>query len=91
MILKFINCKNNHEIKNILLNEFKSIENIDLSKIICNKCKINNKSNIYNNKFYRYNTCKINICPLCKSNHNSNHYIINNDNKNYICEINNIK
>ena len=38
-------CKNNHNISNILLNEFKSIENIDLSKIICDKCKIKNKSN----------------------------------------------
>jgi len=80
--------KNNHEINNILLNQFERLENIDISKKICNKCKINNKSNTYNNKFYRCNIWKINICPLWKSNHN-NHKTINYNNKNYICEIHN--
>ena len=86
--INLFNCKNNHEINNILLNEYEN--NIDISKIICDKCKIKNKSNTYNNEFYRCNTCKINICPLCKSNHNNNHKIINYDNKNYICEMHNI-
>jgi len=81
------NCKNNHEKNNILLNEYEN--NIDISKIICNNCKIKNKSNTDNNEFYRCNTCKINICPLCKSSHNKEHIIINYDNKNYICEIHN--
>ena len=86
--INLFNCKNNHEINNILLNEYEN--NIDISKIICDKCKIKNKSNTYKNEFYRCNTCKINICPLCKSNHNNNHKIINYDNKNYICEIHNM-
>ena len=30
-------CKNNHNINNILLNEYEN--NIDISKIICNNCK----------------------------------------------------
>jgi len=88
--INFFNCKNNHEIENIKLNEYENIENIDISKIICNKCKKNNKSNTYHNEFYRCNICKINLCPLCKSNHNPNHKIINYDSKNYICEIHNI-
>jgi len=90
--ISLFNCKNNHEIKNIKLSEYENLENIDISKIICNKCKKKNKSNTYHNEFYRCNICKINLCPLCKSNHNNNkdHKIINYDNKNYICEIHNI-
>ena len=37
--INLFNCKNNHNIDNILLNEFENIENIDISKIICGKCK----------------------------------------------------
>ena len=73
--ISLVKCKNNHEINNILLNEFENLENINISKIIRNKCKINNKSKIYNNEFFRCNICKINLFPLCKSNHN-NHKII---------------
>ena len=77
--INLFDCKNNHEINNILLNEYEN--NIDISKIICDKCKLKNKSNTYNNEFFRCNICKTNICPLCKSNHNKNHNIINYDNK----------
>ena len=79
--INLFNCKNNHQRNNILLDKYDN--NIDISKIECNNCKINNKSNTYKNEFYRCNTCKINICPLCKSNHNNNHKTINYDNKNY--------
>jgi len=88
--INLFNCKNNHYINKILIKEYENIEKIDISKIICDKCKIKNKSNTYNNEFYRCNICKINICPLCKSNHNNNHKIINYNNKNYICEIHNM-
>jgi len=91
--INLFKCKNNHEINNILLNEYEKIENIqkiDISKIICDYCKIKNKNNVYNYEFYRCNKCKMNICPLCKSNHNKDHKIINYDNKNYICEVHNI-
>ena len=88
--INLFNCKNNHEINNIFLNEFENIEKIDISKIICDNCKTKNKSNSYNHQFYRCNLCKINLCPLCKSNHNPNHKIINYDNKNYICEIHDV-
>jgi hypothetical protein len=87
--IKLYECKNKHNIDNILLEEYENIEKIDISKIICNICNINNKSNTYNNEFYICNTCKINICPLCKSIHDKNHNIINYEDKGYICEIHN--
>ena len=79
-------CKYNHKIDNILINEFEKTQYIDMSKILCEICQVKNKGKTYNNMFYRCNTCKINICPLCKSNHNKTHNIIDYDNKNYICE-----
>ena len=83
--IRLYGCKNGHEIKDIIIEEYENIQGIDISKIKCNKCE-NNKSNTYNNEFYRCIKCKINICPLCKSKHDKNHDIINYENKNYICE-----
>ena len=79
-------CKNGHKIDNILLNEFEEIQRIELDKIICDNCKVSNKSNSYNNKFYKCLTCKRNICPLCSINHDKMHKIINYDDKYYKCE-----
>ena len=84
-------CKNKHRIENILLNEFEETQNIDRLNIICDICKKNNKSISYNNIFYKCITCNKNICPLCKSNHNNNHIIINYDDKDYICNKHNEK
>ena len=58
-------CKNGHKADNILFNEFWNTQYIDLSKIICDKCKEKNKSNTYKNGFYKCKECGINICPLC--------------------------
>ena len=79
-------CKNGHRINNILLDEFEKSQYIDISKIECNICKEKNKSNTYNNEFYKCLTCGINICPLCKSSHDKLHNVINFEQKNYICE-----
>ena len=79
-------CINNHNINNILLNKYEESQKIDISKIICNICNINNKSKTHNNEFYICNTCSKNICPLCKSNHIKGHIIINYDDKEYICK-----
>ena len=79
-------CKNNHKINNILINNYENYQKIDLSKIICNDCIENNKSNTHNNEFYICNTCNENLCPLCKSKHDTDHIIIKYDNKNYICK-----
>ena len=79
-------CKNGHKVDNILLNEFWNTQYIDISKIICDKCKEKNKSNTYKNEFYKCLECGINICPLCKSSHDKSHNIINYEQKNYICQ-----
>ena len=80
------NCKNNHEIENILLDRFEETQNIILNEIKCNICEIKNKGNTFNNEFYLCITCNKNICPLCKSKHDKEHIIINYDEKNYICK-----
>ena len=82
-------CKNNHNVNNIFLDEFENLQYMDLSKIICDKCQVNNKNDTFNNAFFWCISCKINLCPLCKDSHDKNHNIIDYDNKNYICKIHN--
>ena len=82
--IKLYDCKNGHNMENILLEEYENTQKIDTSKIICNIC---NKINLYNNEFYVCNRCKKNICQLCKSNHAKNHNINKYEQKEYICEI----
>ena len=79
-------CKNGHKKENILFEEFENIQKIDLSEIICNECNSQNKAKSFNNKFFTCNTCGINLCPLCKSRHSNDHYIIDYDDKNYHCK-----
>ena len=80
-------CKNNHKIDNILINEFENKQYINQNEIICDNCKIENKSTTYNNIFYICNTCNKNLCPLCKKEkHDKNHNIINYEEKHYICD-----
>jgi hypothetical protein len=47
--INLYNCKNKHNINNILINEYN--EYIDLTKIECNKCK-RKQYEIYNNEMY---------------------------------------
>ena len=84
-------CENDHITKNILINEFNNLQNIDYSKIICKECNKNNRYNTYKNEFYKCDICKIDLCPMCKSKHNTNHKIINYNDKEYICNIHNEK
>ena len=79
------NCKNGHKIENIKLDEFPNYQNIDLTKIICDNCKKNNKGITFNNEFYKCFTCNNNLCPLCKSIHSDTHNIINYDLRNIYC------
>ena len=83
--IKLNNCINKHN-KIILIKEFENSQIIDLSKIICNNCKENNMGNTYNNIFYKCLKCKMNICPICYSNHNKEHKIINYNEINNICD-----
>ena len=85
-VINLFECKNKHDIDNIFLDKFESTQNINISKIICEKCGNYNKGNVHDNIFYRCNNCKINLCPICYSNHDKNHNIINYDDKNYIYE-----
>ena len=86
-----LNCKNKHEFNDLLLNDYNKYQAVDLSKIICEDCKKQNKSNVFENKFYICLSCKKNICPLCKSKHNQDHDIIDYEQKDFICIIHNDK
>jgi len=80
------NCKKGHKTENLLISEFEKTQDINLSKIICDKCKNKNIGKIFNNEFYICINCKSNLCPMCKKEHNLNHNIIKYQNKPYICE-----
>ena len=83
--INLFECKNSHERREILLEDFEKIQIIDLKKINCDICKVNNKANSHNNAFYKCGKCNKNLCPLCKSKHDKNHNIINYDKIHYIC------
>ena len=87
--LKIYGCENGHINENILINQFNKTQEIDYSKIICQKCNKNNRYNTLKNEFYYCDECKINLCPICKSIHNNNHRMINYNNKWYKCDIHN--
>ena len=80
--IKLFECKNKHIIKNIRLHEYEKTHYIDISKIKCDKCQKEKKSN----ELYTCLECNINICSSCKSIHDKEHLIINYENKNYICK-----
>ena len=84
-LINIYGCKNEHIINNILFNKFENTQNINISKIICDKCKEYNKGNTNENKFYRCNKCKMNLCIICKIKHDKNHIIIDYEDKDYIC------
>ena len=77
-------CKKYHRTNKILLSKYEESQKINLSKIICNIC---NKNFIeINNKFFICNICNKNICSKCKLIHNKEHFLINYEDKNYICK-----
>ena len=85
--IKLFGCENGHDFSDIFFKDFENTQFIDESKIKCDICKNINKADTYGKKFFKCNTCKINICPLCKNKHNNKHYIIDYEQKNYYCEI----
>ena len=80
-------CENKHVSGDIFFKDFENTQYIDESKIKCEICNNNNKAGTYGKKFFKCNTCKLNLCPLCKNSHNNEHYIIDYDQKNYYCDI----
>ena len=83
--ITFYECKSEHEINNVLLKEYEDFQIIDELIIICDICKNKNKAESYDKEFFLCNSCKIKLCPLCKSVHNKSHNIVNYDQKNYYC------
>ena len=83
--IKLYECPNGHINKGIKIDDFPKTQEINISLIICDQCKIKNKGNTYNNDFYRCLNCKKNICVLCKTNHDTNHNIIKYEQRNYVC------
>ena len=84
-----LTCKNNHITNDIPFEEFEKTQYMDQSKIICGKCESVNKSESFNNIFYRCISCNLNLCPLCKSSHNKKDNIINYDQMEFICNTHN--
>ena len=83
--LKLFDCKNQHSVEGIKIMDFNKSQNINLSQILCDQCKIKSKGYSENNEFYICLTCNQNLCILCKTRHNSDHNIIKDDLKNYVC------
>ena len=81
-----IKCKNGHFYENLNFVEYENTQNYDISQIFCGQCKTLNKSNTYKNILFRCNTCKINLCPICRDIHSNSHNIIHYDEKGFICE-----
>ena len=79
------NCKNGHKFEDISFKDFEKTQFIDESTIKCNKCQ-QNKKEVYQNLMYICLTCKINLCPLCKNMHDKSHFIIDYEQKNFICQ-----
>ena len=84
--INLFDCKNNHSLNYMPLNEFYQTQFIDLRNIKCSVCKDKSKSMTYNNEFYKCCDCNFNLCPLCKSQHNNSHNIINYDKINFLCQ-----
>ena len=65
-------CKNNHQINNFSKDEFE--KNYFTTLEYCDTCK---KSQIFNNKIYTCENCKIKLCQKCKLNHEQDHVFTN--------------
>ena len=74
--LSISGCKNGHITDNININDFYNTQKINLSKIICEQCKLKNMGDATDNLFFRCPECNKNLCILCKSGHNPKHNII---------------
>ena len=87
--IRLSDCKNGHDVKNILLDEYEKTQMINENNIKCGKCN-KTKFKSYKKMFYRCLTCKQNTCPLCKKSHeDQKHKIIDYDNVDYVCEMHN--
>ena len=67
------NCENNHQFKNISLNNCIDSQYIDESKIKCDLCK--NPKNLYGEEFYKC-SCDLYVCGLCFNHHNMAKHVL---------------
>ena len=88
--LSIVDCESDHKTRNLQINEFSKTQYVDQSKIKCDKCQ-NSKSGAPNNKFFVCNTCKKNLCPRCKNEHDNSHleHIKDYDENQFYCKIHN--
>ncbi len=83
--LSLFGCREGHRNENISFAEFGETQNIDETTIVCQNCMTVDKANAYENKFYICITCKMNLCPICKNKHTTEHVIIDYEQSNFIC------
>ena len=83
--IKLFGCVNKHITSGIRLLNFPETQKVDISKIICDKCKVQNKGDSTDHIFYKCLTCKKNLCILCKVTHPSDHNVMRDDLINNIC------
>ena len=84
--ISLFGCDKKHELLEINTEEYLKTQKVDLSKINCDKCQSQNKSDSYNNRFFKCCSCNQLLCPLCKNSHDKSHPVINYDDKCFICE-----
>jgi len=87
--INLFECDKGHENKGLTFEEYIEIQKVDETKIICNNCKKVNKTNTYKKQFYKCFSCKMNLCPLCESQHDQSHGIALYDEKDFNCQIHN--
>ena len=84
--IKLYGCINDHTTDNIKIKEFLKTQEINIANIICSNCKEKNKGYSFDHEFYKCLTCSSDLCPVCKSYHNLNHYVIKYELKDFICK-----
>ena len=83
--IKLFGCIKKHINSEIRLLNFPKTQKVDISKIICDKCKVKNKGDSTDHIFYKCLTCKKILCILCKVAHQSDHNVMRDDQINNIC------
>ena len=64
-----LSCENGHINNNLYVTDFRKMQEIDASKIICDCCEESNLAKKGRNKFFRCIKCKYNLCFNCKEIH----------------------
>jgi len=81
-------CRNNHKLRNVELENFFETQSIGRSKIKCDNCN-NFAKTIEYDELYNCLKCNKYLCIFCKEIHNNKHIIIKCEEKNYICNMHN--